>query len=235
MKRRPQVLALLGVASLVCVGVFVVFVGVVHIAEALGFRPAQTWDHKAIADVAAAGRIAEGSSGFSADNRRLYIAGSHHLANKHERLGRFTIGQVIDAERARETSVAGLRQAIAQHAAELRQRNADAAAARDKAASDQAIIADEKSGLRSVFEIVRGSNPNVNAAFKDWSVNEDGTLQITVDADYWDQLSRQDKDRVGRILAFSWKKIYGHVNHEPDPSVYVQFIDLAGNVADQYY
>ena len=167
------------------------------------------------------------------------------LERHHEQLGRYTIGEVIDAERSREQSAADARDAATQRAtearqkrdeaaAELRQRDADAAAARRKAASDRAIVADEKQGITAVFDIVRDSNPTVAEAFKDWSVDENATLQITVDADYWDELSRQDKDRVGRVLAYSWKKVYGHVNHDPDPSVYVQFTDLAGNAVDQY-
>ena len=206
------------------------------------FFQSLSWGHKAVSDVRQAEKIA---GGFSDDDRRLYARGVLHIRNRHERIGQFTIVEVIEAERSREQAAADARDAATQRAAEarqkrdeaaadLRQRDADAALARRKAASDRAIVADEKQGITAVFDIVRDSDPTVGAAFKDWSVDENATLQITVDADYWDELSQQDKDRVGRVLAYSWKKVYGHVNHDPDPSVYVQFTDLAGNAVDQY-
>lgn len=36
------------------------------------------------------------------DDRRLYVQGVQHILNQHQRIGSFTIGQVVDQERNRE-------------------------------------------------------------------------------------------------------------------------------------
>lgn len=41
--------------------------------------------------------------GFSPNDARLYHIGVQHVINKHQRIGRFTIGQIVDEERSRET------------------------------------------------------------------------------------------------------------------------------------
>lgn len=88
-----------------------------------------TWSHKAVSDEKTASGIV---GGFSDDDHRLYGRGLEHIKDRHERPGQFTIGEVIDAERARE-----------QVAADADQRRNDAAlAAREAAASRTTYLND---------------------------------------------------------------------------------------------
>ena len=75
--------------------------------------------------VASEQRASALSGGFSDDERRLYHAGLQHIYNAHQRLGSFTIAQVIDQERERE-----------QQRAEASQRQRDAAQERAKRAEE---------------------------------------------------------------------------------------------------
>lgn len=68
------------------------------------------WNDKATLDEARASSIV---GGFSAEDGRLYHQGLQHLVNAHEKIGGFTIRQVVDQEKAREGERARMRHQIA--------------------------------------------------------------------------------------------------------------------------
>jgi hypothetical protein len=81
--------------------------------------------------------------GFSDSDKRLYHRGLQHIANAHQRAGAFTIGQVVDQERNRESrrAVAAVAARVRREAAVARAQNAQAHAASVSAyAKDIALI-----------------------------------------------------------------------------------------------
>lgn len=86
-----------GLVVAVCVGVFFVAAVIAGITGAS--HGADGRDHKAVADEHQASQL---SGGFSQSDAALYHRGLQHIANVHGKIGAFTIGQVIDQERARE-------------------------------------------------------------------------------------------------------------------------------------
>jgi hypothetical protein len=61
-------------------------------------RQGTGWSHKAVSNESEASKIV---GDFSTDDQALYHRGLLHVANRHEKLGTLTIGQVVDQERAR--------------------------------------------------------------------------------------------------------------------------------------
>lgn len=65
-------------------------------------EPEPSWRlMKAVRNVATASATA---GGFSNEDRRLYVRGLQHIANVHKPLGSYTISDVIEDERLRESS-----------------------------------------------------------------------------------------------------------------------------------
>jgi hypothetical protein len=64
------------------------------------------WDHKAVASESQAGKLIGGWP----DNvtRKQYHQGLLHIQNQHQKIGSFTIGEVVDQERSREQDRATL-------------------------------------------------------------------------------------------------------------------------------
>ena len=58
-------------------------------------------DHKAVANESQAAKIA---GGLDAATKKQYHNGLQHISHQHQKPGQFTIGQVIDQERARESN-----------------------------------------------------------------------------------------------------------------------------------
>src|SRR5947209_18724221 len=57
------------------------------------------WSDKATMNARSAERRA---GGFNAEERRAYRAGVQHIVNQHQKIGSYTIAQVVDQELARE-------------------------------------------------------------------------------------------------------------------------------------
>jgi len=57
------------------------------------------WARKAVANETEASKTV---GGFSANEKRLYHVGLQHIANQHQKIGSFTIGQVVGQEQERE-------------------------------------------------------------------------------------------------------------------------------------
>lgn len=90
---------------------------------------ASGWSGKAVPSVQATSRLV---GGFSDEQRKLYILGIQHVLNAHQRIGTFTIQQVIQEERGREQQ----RQAVADRARRAAQARAASQAASVAASSE---------------------------------------------------------------------------------------------------
>ncbi|HEV7390100.1 MAG TPA: hypothetical protein VGO08_00540 [Burkholderiales bacterium] len=91
------------------------------------------WSGKALANEGAASAKV---GGFSDADKRLYHRGVQHIANVHQHVGAFTIGQVVDQEREREAQ---------------RARSAEEARARREAARARARDAEARAPAVSAY------------------------------------------------------------------------------------
>jgi hypothetical protein len=133
----------------------------------------------------------------------------------------------------------------AKHDQEVRA-SRDAAAASQRAAARAsfaagrapAVMADETSAETSdVQALLRltSQNATMAAMIKSFSI-DDRRITFTVDADYWNPLSDQDKTLIKESLFTGWSGIYNKRHGTPGrPGAQVILSDLAGNQVDSYY
>jgi hypothetical protein len=176
-----------------------------------GARPSPR-DKKAVASASRASRLA---GGLSNNDRRLYGLGVLHIEHQHERIGTFTIGQVISDEVAREAAI--------------RQRRAEI----QKSARDAATTSGEKSDVRAVFGVLQQSAEGA-AMLKGYGIEGD-RLTLQVDADIWGPMSDQDKTMFKETMWKAWDVSYNQRHGTSGEHVFLEIQDLNGSQIDSYY
>jgi|SRR5947209_3303312 len=117
------------------------------------------WSGKALANE---GTASARVGGFSDADKHLYHRGLQHIGNVHQRVGAFTIGQVVDQEREREAQRAKVTEEarIKREAATARARDAEARAPSVSAyAKDIALLIQlDAIAARDIVEQARAGN-----------------------------------------------------------------------------
>jgi len=159
---------LIVVAALLLFTIVVIAFGAHEITESARHVSAAFNTRATLNERAASQRV----GGFDNDTQRLYHQGVQHIVNKHQRVGSFTIGQVIDQERGREQqrSEAAARQQerARQIAADNEQRRKDAAQA--------AIAAEDAHFMHGTPDCLVLDNRTVHAESGEYSWYIDGKV-----------------------------------------------------------
>lgn len=144
------------------------------------------WHDKAVPNEQAASQRV---GGFSAVDAKLYHQGLQHIQNSHERIGAFTIGQVIDQERGREEGRAAARQQQATRDAQARERRLDSIAT---------------TNLTSTLKLGNSVGPALYRA----GVIEGDTCSVKIDGDYFENDSEQDKSIIRQTIVSACSASY---------------------------
>lgn len=171
------------------------------------------WTHKGVASEKQASDLV---GGFSDDDKKLYHAGLQHIYNAHQRPGQFTIGAILDEERARDNN----RDAARRKQAE-RLRNAAAHRLDVKATAN----------LKATMQLANSTGANMYRG----GVVEGDSCAIKIDGNAYEYASDQDKSiikqTVVQMCSGSYTLLGGNDSRGlPEGGLHVRLYNLADDI-----